>query len=114
MSIGHADGGPAPGLEGFRHLVGHLDPARQEVLLGLVRAVLEAAPLYAPTMPRTGKPFSVRMSNCGPLGWVSDKEGGTATRPTIPRRGGRGLPSPTCCSRSGARLEAILLCPRLA
>lgn len=75
MSIGHADGGPAPGLEGFRHLVGHLDPARQEVLLGLVRAVLEVAPLYAPTMPRTGKPFSVRMSNCGPLGWVSDKGG---------------------------------------
>ena len=27
-------------------------------------------------MPRTGKPFSVRMSNCGPLGWVSDKAGG--------------------------------------
>lgn len=27
-------------------------------------------------MPRTGKAFSVRMSNCGPLGWVSDKVGG--------------------------------------
>ena len=27
-------------------------------------------------MPRTGKAFSVRMSNCGPLGWVSDKDGG--------------------------------------
>jgi alkylated DNA repair protein (DNA oxidative demethylase) len=27
-------------------------------------------------MPRTGKPFSVRMTNCGPLGWVSDKLGG--------------------------------------
>lgn len=26
-------------------------------------------------MPRTGKPFSVRMSNCGPLGWVSDRRG---------------------------------------
>jgi alkylated DNA repair protein (DNA oxidative demethylase) len=26
-------------------------------------------------MPRTGKPFSVRMTNCGPLGWVSDIEG---------------------------------------
>jgi alkylated DNA repair protein (DNA oxidative demethylase) len=57
-------------------LAGHLDRAQQEVLLRLVRAVLAAAPLYAPTMPRTGKPFSVRMSNCGPLGWVSDRDGG--------------------------------------
>jgi alkylated DNA repair protein (DNA oxidative demethylase) len=26
-------------------------------------------------MPRTGKPFSVRMTNCGRLGWVSDERG---------------------------------------
>jgi alkylated DNA repair protein (DNA oxidative demethylase) len=26
-------------------------------------------------MPRTGKPLSVRMSNCGPLGWVADRDG---------------------------------------
>jgi alkylated DNA repair protein (DNA oxidative demethylase) len=26
-------------------------------------------------MPRTGKPFSVRMTNCGRLGWVSDETG---------------------------------------
>jgi alkylated DNA repair protein (DNA oxidative demethylase) len=26
-------------------------------------------------MPRTGKPMSVRMSNCGPLGWVTDERG---------------------------------------
>jgi DNA oxidative demethylase len=26
-------------------------------------------------MPRTGKPFSVRMTNLGSLGWVSDREG---------------------------------------
>lgn len=26
-------------------------------------------------MPRTGKPFSVRMTNCGTLGWVSDRSG---------------------------------------
>jgi DNA oxidative demethylase len=26
-------------------------------------------------MPKTGKPFSVRMSNRGPLGWVSDQRG---------------------------------------
>ncbi|MBE7204833.1 MAG: alpha-ketoglutarate-dependent dioxygenase AlkB, partial [Parafilimonas terrae] len=28
-----------------------------------------------PRMPRTGKAFSVRMSNAGPLGWVSDVRG---------------------------------------
>jgi len=26
-------------------------------------------------MPKTGQPFSVRMTNCGPLGWVSDETG---------------------------------------
>jgi DNA oxidative demethylase len=39
-------------------------------------------------MPRTGKPFSVRMTNCGPLGWVSDKVGGyryQAMHPTTGR-----------------------------
>jgi alkylated DNA repair protein (DNA oxidative demethylase) len=35
-----------------------------------------SAPLFQPRMPRTGQPFSVKMTNCGPLGWVSDKERG--------------------------------------
>ena len=26
-------------------------------------------------MPNSGSPFSVRMTNCGPLGWVSDQRG---------------------------------------
>ena len=26
-------------------------------------------------MPLSGKPFSVKMSNCGPLGWLSDRDG---------------------------------------
>jgi DNA oxidative demethylase len=26
-------------------------------------------------MPKSGRPFTVRMSNCGPLGWVSDERG---------------------------------------
>jgi alkylated DNA repair protein (DNA oxidative demethylase) len=26
-------------------------------------------------MPKSGQPFSVRMTNCGPLGWVSDPAG---------------------------------------
>ena len=40
-----------------------------------VCAVIAGCPLFQPVMPRTGKPFSVAMTNCGPLGWVSDKGG---------------------------------------
>ena len=63
----------APG--GFGVLVGHLDAFAQQALIRDVVAIVAAAPLYRPTMPRTGKPFSVRMTNCGALGWVSDKDG---------------------------------------
>lgn len=52
-----------------------LAPDQAEALLADVVAVLARAPLFTPTMPRWGTPFSVRMSNCGPLGWVSDKSG---------------------------------------
>jgi alkylated DNA repair protein (DNA oxidative demethylase) len=53
----------------------YLDRPEQEKLLQAIRDITRAAPLYAPRMPRTGKPFSVRMTNCGPLGWVSDQQG---------------------------------------
>lgn len=61
--------------KGVRHIPGHLDRAGQEALLGDIRDVVRQAPLYRPEMPRTGKPFSVRMTNCGDLGWVADKSG---------------------------------------
>ena len=64
------------GPDGFRHLPGYLAPPLQAELASQIRAIVAAAPLYTPTMPRTGKPFSVRMTNCGALGWVSDKSGG--------------------------------------
>jgi alkylated DNA repair protein (DNA oxidative demethylase) len=62
----------APGVV---HHPGWLDRPAQEALLADLRAVVKAAPLFVPRMPRTGKPFSVRMSNCGALGWVSDETG---------------------------------------
>ena len=62
----------APGLEWHP---GWLDRAGQEALLDDIGAILRAAPLFQPRMPRTGKPFSVRMSNCGALGWVADAAG---------------------------------------
>ena len=61
--------------KGVRHIPGYLDRAAQELLVEDIRAVVGQAPLYRPEMPRTGKPLSVRMTNCGELGWVADKAG---------------------------------------
>ena len=61
--------------KGFRHLPEYLPPARQRALLETLRAVIAAAPLYTPVMPRTGRPLSVAMTNCGALGWISDRAG---------------------------------------
>lgn len=61
--------------QGFRHLPGRLDRRAQEALVAELRIIIAEAPLFTPIMPRSGKPFSVRMSNCGPLGWVSDVHG---------------------------------------
>jgi DNA oxidative demethylase len=74
-------------MQTFRHLPGHLDDAAQTALLANIREVVRLAPLFQPTMPRTGKPFSVRMSNCGPLGWVSDKSHGYRYQSTHPETG---------------------------
>lgn len=71
----------------FRHLPGYLDAAAQALLLADIRACVQAAPLFTPTMPRTGTPFSVRMSNCGTLGWVSDKARGYRYQTTHPDTG---------------------------
>ena len=62
--------------EGFRHYPLLLEQAEQEALVEAIRGVVAEAPLFVPRMPRTGKAMSVRMSNCGPLGWVTDKDGG--------------------------------------
>lgn len=63
-------------LPGFRHLTGFLGNTEQRALMQAIERVVAAAPLYRPSMPRTGKSFSVRMTNCGQLGWVSDRHGG--------------------------------------
>lgn len=52
-----------------------LDDVTQKDLLTEITKVLRTAPLFQPVLPRWGTPFSVLMSNCGPLGWVSDKSG---------------------------------------
>ncbi len=52
-----------------------------------VRDVVAEAPLYVPVMPGTGKAMSVRMTNCGSLGWVTDKERGYRYQATHPVTG---------------------------
>jgi alkylated DNA repair protein (DNA oxidative demethylase) len=49
-----------------------LDRSEQSALLAEIFTRVEDAPFYRPTMPKSGKPFSVQMTNFGPLGWVSD------------------------------------------
>ena len=73
--------------KGIRHIPGFLDRTAQEALVESIRAVVAAAPLFVPAMPRTGKPMSVRMTNCGALGWVTDKEGGYRYQPNHPVTG---------------------------
>jgi alkylated DNA repair protein (DNA oxidative demethylase) len=73
-------------VHGLELRPGYLDRASQEALLATVRDAIRQAPLFTPTMPRSGKPFSVRMTNCGPLGWVSDASG-YRYQPTHPDTG---------------------------
>ncbi|SCZ35187.1 alkylated DNA repair protein (DNA oxidative demethylase) [Afifella marina DSM 2698] len=74
------------GLDGFKLAPGFLDRSAQEQLVEELRALLQEAPFYTPVMPRSGKPFSVRMTNCGKLGWVSDRAG-YRYQPTHPETG---------------------------
>lgn len=61
---------------GYRYYPEFLDRSSQTELVGIIRSIVLKAPLFAPAMPRSGKPMSVRMSNCGPLGWVADRSRG--------------------------------------
>lgn len=74
-------------LSGIRHFPGYLDRPAQENLVELIRRIVIEAPLYVPVMPGTGKPMSVRMTNCGSLGWVTDKERGYRYQSTHPATG---------------------------
>jgi DNA oxidative demethylase len=62
-------------LEGVELRGGWLDLSAQRALLEEIAAVLDEAPPFRPSMPQSGRPFSVKMSNAGPLGWVSDRDG---------------------------------------
>lgn len=72
---------------GLRYLPGRLAREEQENLVEIIRGIVAEAPLYVPVMPGSGRPMSVRMTNCGPLGWVTDKERGYRYQATHPMTG---------------------------
>jgi alkylated DNA repair protein (DNA oxidative demethylase) len=80
------------GMEGFRFWPGALSASEQADLLAGVLAAAEQAPFYRPLTPG-GRPFSVEMTNLGPLGWVSDR-GGYRYQPTHPVTGAPWPPMP--------------------
>jgi DNA oxidative demethylase len=90
-------------VPGVVHTPGYLDRAAQEALRDAVSEIIRAAPLFQPRMPRTGKPFSVRMTGCGPLGWVADVSG-YRYQPTHPDTGAPWPPMPAILLRAWAEL----------
>ncbi|MDM7982157.1 MAG: alpha-ketoglutarate-dependent dioxygenase AlkB [Rhizobium sp.] len=72
---------------GLRYLPGRLAREEQANLVEIIRGIVAEAPLYVPVMPGSGRPMSVRMTNCGPLGWVTDKERGYRYQTTHPMTG---------------------------
>jgi alkylated DNA repair protein (DNA oxidative demethylase) len=79
---------------GFRFLPGYFDRSAQAGLVAALRQAVAESPFYRPTMPRTGKPLSVEMTNLGPLGWVSDRDGGYRYQATHPVTGRPWPPMP--------------------
>ena len=71
---------------GLKYLPYYFDRPAQEALVATLKEALARAPFYTPVMPRSGRPLTVRMSNLGPLGWVSTREG-YRYQPTHPESG---------------------------
>ncbi len=59
----------------MRLLPGFLSPEEQKRLSAEVGFVIDEAPFFQPTMPKSSRPMSVKMSNAGKLGWMSDVRG---------------------------------------
>ncbi len=78
---------PASDLDGFRLWPGLLGRPAQEGLRDAVFARLRGGPFFIPRMPKSGLPMRVRMTNFGPLGWVTDKERGYRYQETHPETG---------------------------
>jgi len=73
--------------QGFAHYPLYFGPQAQQQLIEAVKAGVQQAPFYQPTMPNTGAPLSVVMSNFGPLGWVTNKDKGYRYEAQHPKTG---------------------------
>jgi alkylated DNA repair protein (DNA oxidative demethylase) len=78
---------------GLRFYPGYLDRDGQHLLIEELTRAIAQAPFFIPVMPRSGRPFTVRMTNLGPLGWVSDRAG-YRYQPNHPETGGPWPPIP--------------------
>ena len=92
-------------MDGLRIVPGYLDRAAQAAVRQALQDVFDRAPVYTPRMPKTGRPMSVRMTNCGPLGWVTD-EGGYRYQPTHPETGDPWPPMPALLLNAWRELAA--------
>jgi DNA oxidative demethylase len=61
-------------MAGLRLVPGYLDREAQHAALAELRQIIAQAPLYTPYV-QGSKPMSVKMTNCGPLGWLTDVRG---------------------------------------
>ena len=73
--------------DGLRLLPGHFDAAQQQALVAETLALIEQAPLIVPRLPRSGAAMSVRQTNFGPLGWVTDRARGYRYEAAHPETG---------------------------
>ena len=81
--------------DGFLYKPEYFNRAKQRALMRAVAAAARGdAPFWRPTMPRTGAALSVVMSNFGPLGWVTDKNGGYRYEAAHPKTGKPWPPMP--------------------
>lgn len=61
-------------VRGFEIYRSWLDSEAQALMVGELKKVTHAAPLFSPQTPY-GKPMSVRMTSAGRLGWYADRKG---------------------------------------
>lgn len=80
--------------DGFRFLPEYFDRTAQHELMDAVVAATERTPFWRTTMPRTGQPMSVKLTNFGELGWMSDKEKGYRYEGRHPETGAAWSPIP--------------------